>query len=333
MALVQGERTMVSTQSRPSATLSLMLTIVVALAFVSAQALPVDEVRRAQGEQVDKDKTEADRQAKQAADAKARTEQQPKRDAARARQRDANSTTPGTPPVPAPVVRQPFAEDIERYVDIFSKQNSTQQIQACKELEYAGLSDARIFDLVESKLLQVYQSAKDGDSVAYATWLTRALAYSGQGKYRNTLQAVTQHAGHRKLSKQASVSLKTLDDYTVWTPIIGNTATYNRDKSPEINRLGNMLRGQVAALQKLAATRILDSEQFDPYLLQTLQQKISGMLGSKADDATEEALVWMLRALASSRSADYQPTLQEAASHAASSSVRKYAANYLKKYY
>jgi len=330
MALVQGERIMVSTQSRTSAALPLMLTIV-ALALVSAHALPVDEVRRAQGEQVDKDKTEADRQAKQAADAKARAEQQAKRDAARARQRDANSTTPNAPS--PPVVRQPFAEDIERYVDVFSKQNTTQQIQACKELEYAGLSDARIFELVEDKLLQVYQTAKDGDSVAYATWLTRALAYSGQDKYRNTLQAVAGHAGHRKLSKQASVSLKALDDYIVWTPIIGNTADYNRDKSLEINRLGNMLRGQVAALQKLAATRMIADEQFDPYLLLTLQQKISGMLGSKADAATEDALVWMLRALASSRSAQYQSTLQEAASHAASSSVRKYAANYLKKYY
>src|SRR5882757_684334 len=122
MALVQGERIMVSTQSRTSAALPLMLTIV-ALALVSAHALPVDEVRRAQGEQVDKDKTEADRQAKQAADAKARAEQQAKRDATRARQRDANSTTtPNAPPTPPPVIQQPFVEDIERYVAVFSKQ-------------------------------------------------------------------------------------------------------------------------------------------------------------------------------------------------------------------
>ena len=287
---------------------------------MQVHALPVDEVKRAQAAQKEQEKTEKDKASKTVDEPRNK-----KSPATRAQRPAAVNAAP-----PAPRVLPPFTDEVDRYVDIFSHQGNSQQIKACDELEFAGLSDPRLFDLVENKLEQ-RQTGKDGDDVAYATALMHALAYSGQERYRKALNAVADGNGQRKLRKQAAAALKQLDNYKLWTPIIGNPVDYRRDKSPEVNRLANMLRGSVASLQLMAARRMVADNQYDPYLLQVTQQTVSAMLGVKSGDA-EDALVWMLKALAGGHSAEARSVLQEAAEHAASKQVRKHAASYLKKY-
>jgi hypothetical protein len=311
----RGERTV----TKPLHISSMLL--IAMFSCMQVHALPVDEVKRAQAAQKAQEKNDKDKATK--------TVDEPKTKKAPATrvQRPASATT--SPPVP-PVLPPPFADEVDRYVDVFAHQGTAQQIKACNELEFAGLSDPRLIDLIENKLAQ-RQTVKDGDDVAYATALMHALAYSGQERYRNALKAVADGNGHRKLRKQAAAIMKELDNYKSWTPIIGNPADYRRDKSPDINRLANMLRGSVASLQMLAARRMVADHQYDPYLLEVTQQSVSSMLGAKSGDA-EDALVWMLRALAEAHSTEARSVLQEAAEHAASKQVRKHAASYLKKY-
>ena len=59
------------------------------------------------------------------------------------------------------------------------EENWEQQILSARSLEYVGLSDPQLFDVIEANLLRVYEGNSDAPN-SYAIWMTKALAFSGQ---------------------------------------------------------------------------------------------------------------------------------------------------------
>jgi hypothetical protein len=224
--------------------------------------------------------------------------------------------------------------EIGHYVEVFSGAPRIQQKQACQALQWAGLSDPRIFDLVENNLLAAYKQVDDRDDVDYAAWLSKALAFSGQDKYRGTLSEVAANGGHRNLRKHAAKALEELDNYRRWNPVLASRAGYATDQSDAANRLAAMLRSGEKGLQRAAAGRIHHGHLYDSYLLNTLEQAVQPALATDwSDKADIDAVAWMLRALAGAGKPEYRATLERAAASAGNGKVRKYAASYLKKYY
>lgn len=220
------------------------------------------------------------------------------------------------------------------YLDIFSGKPRIQQQQACESLQWAGVSDPRVYDLIEKNLLASYKQINDRYDTNYVAWLSRGLAFSGQEKYRATLQEVAANGGHRGVRNHAAKALDELDNYKRWNPILGNRAGYVAGKSDEVNRLGAMLRSNEKGLQRAAASRIHFGQLYDGWLLGTLEQTVKPTLGTDWQEKEDiDAVAWMLRALAGPGKPEYRATLEQAANGAASDKVRKYAAGYLKKYY
>lgn len=224
--------------------------------------------------------------------------------------------------------------DVQHYIDVFSGKPRVQQRQACESLQWAGLSDTRVFDLVEKNLLASYRQINDREDTDYNAWLCRALAFSGQEKYRATLQEVAANGGHRNLRNHAAKALLELDQYKRWNPILASRAGYVAGKSDEVNRLGAMLRSGEKGLQLAAARRIHFGQLYDSWLLDTLHEVVKPALSTDWSDKDDiDAVAWMLRALAGPAKVEYRSTLEQAASSAANRKVRKYAADWLKKYY
>jgi len=230
------------------------------------------------------------------------------------------------------VTAQDREQEIQKYVEIFSgKPNATQQ-QAAEQLEWAGLSDSRIFDAVEKNLLAIYKTV-DRQDANYASWLCKALAFSGQEKYRATLQGVEKDGAQRNLRNYASWSLKMLDRYAKWNPIIDNPGNANPAKSADINRVANMVLSGDKDLQNAGAQRIIEQHIDDDWLYDLVQQTVRPELAKDwTEDGDVKAVAYMLKALASSHKQVYRATLEEAAAHAGSVRVRKYAEGYLKTY-
>lgn len=225
-------------------------------------------------------------------------------------------------------------DQTQHYIDVFSGKPRIQQRQACESLQWAGLSDQRVYDLIERNLLASYKTINDRQDSDYVAWLSRALSFSGQEKYRATLQEVAENGGHRNVRGHAEKALKELDNYKRWNPILGSRAGYVAGKSDEVNRLGAMLRSGEKGLQQAAASRIHFAQLYDSWLLGTLEQAVKPTLATDWEEKEDiNAVAYMLRALAGPGKPEYRATLEQAANSAGSSKVRKYAAGYLKKYY
>ncbi|MEN8169883.1 MAG: hypothetical protein ABFS08_06635 [Pseudomonadota bacterium] len=222
---------------------------------------------------------------------------------------------------------------INEYIAIFKSGSYTEQQKACKRLQWAGISDTRIFDLVEANLLAGYKSANSKAAINEMAWLSKALGFSGKEKYRATIEAVAADSGHKKLRKHGKKSIQILNDYIKWQPIISSKKNYNKGKSAEINRYANMLKSSELGLNLYAAKRVYNRHIDDKYLLNILKKSTENRLadgGSSKDYIQTTA--YMLKALAVTREAKYLAVVEDAAANASNRKVRKYAVKYLKQY-
>ncbi len=219
------------------------------------------------------------------------------------------------------------------YIKIFKSGSADEQSRAAKSLEWAGISDPRIFDLMEKNLLAGYKTADSRSTVGHMSWLTKGLSFSGQEKYRATIEEVAANGGHKKLRKYASTSLEMLPKYKRWNAILSGSKGNKKGKSKEINKLVRMLRSDEHELNYAAAHEIYEKGMNDAYLLDTLKQATERRI---AEDASSreyvDAAAWMLRALGATRQEKHLAVLENAAENAKHKKVRKYAKKYLKQY-
>jgi hypothetical protein len=228
----------------------------------------------------------------------------------------------------------PAANDgLDEYIEIFTSGNSQQQTQAAKELAWAGLSDPRLFDPIEQLVLDKYLVVENKYAIDDAAWLAKALSYSGQEKYRATLEKVASDSPQKKLRKHAQASIPRLEQYALWNPVISDTSNWDASKSGEINRYANMLRSDDLELKRIGAKRVHNTHAYDTYLLDILNTEIlESYRESSSDKLFVDTVAWLCKALSGSRVEAYKSTIVEVSENAGSSKVAKYAAKYLKYY-
>ncbi len=224
-------------------------------------------------------------------------------------------------------------DGLDEYIQIFTEGNARQQTRAAKELAWAGLSDPRLFDPIEKSLLEQYLIVEEKYAIDDTAWLARAMAYSGQEKYRATLEKVASDSPQKKIRRHAENSLVQLDNYERWNPIITDTSNRDSSKSDEINRYANMLRSDDLELQRIGAKGVHSTQAYDTYLLGILDAEIRAVyLEVSTDSLFIDTVAWMCKALSGSGVEAYKPTIVEVSENAGNSKVAKYASKYLKDY-
>jgi len=156
-------------------------------------------------------------------------------------------------------------KEIDELIKVFSKPFIMKQHVAAEKLAYLGHSDPRIFDVIEKQLLDSYLSLSDDYEIDWASWLAKALGFSGNQKYGTTLRKLESFAPDEKLRKYAGIAQRYTYKYKTFNPIIMN---FDNDKSEEtissemnllplsLLRYQNMLNSDMPELHKLAAKRI-----------------------------------------------------------------------------
>jgi hypothetical protein len=211
-------------------------------------------------------------------------------------------------------------EDVARYVQIFSGDKSLHS-DAADTFAWLGLSDTRIFDIIERRLLEEHESAKsDRDEKNRVARYIRALGFSGQSKYAPT---ITRFFGSKAYERYASAAMEDLPQYQKWNLVISNRAAFDPRLSDDANRVMNMLRSDDLLLQEVGAKRIYFRHQEDE-LLEMLAKDIRAHY-STVDPQYSDAVSWMLKALGNARKEKYRPLLEEALANARDRKVRKYA--------
>lgn len=209
--------------------------------------------------------------------------------------------------------------DVSRYIQIFSGDKSLQS-DAADTLSWMGLSDPRLFDVIEKDLQQA--DLKDKNLVGR---YIRALGFSGQPKYLLTLQPFLDNPTYRRFAKAA------FDDqphYQRWNPIISNRATFDARYSDDVNRIRNMLQSNDLALKEVGAKRVYFLNK-DEVLLDLLAVNVKNNY-TNTNSSESDSIAWMVKALGSAKNPKYRPLLEEVADKASSSQIRRHATSSLK---
>lgn len=220
----------------------------------------------------------------------------------------------------------------QEYVAVFQSGLPIEQEKAAQSLEWAGISSPQLFDLVEAKVLEVLPKATDKVNINYAAHLTKALAFSGNEKYRPTIEKVIKDAPTKKLKKYATIALEQLPTYASWNPLIAPQA-WPEFEHPSLNqRLANMLNSGNVELVRMGAKRIHYTHNYQPELLALLNSNIETNYQQQLDALGIDSTAWACRALAGSRVPDYKPTIAKVAAGAKQKKLRGYAKKYLNYY-
>ena len=231
--------------------------------------------------------------------------------------------------LPALAPAATLEEDVDGLVKVFGGDKS-QHVAAVRTLAWMGVSDARVFDVVE-RLLRADAGAAAGnrteqDRVAH---YVRALGFSGNPKYMPTLQG---YAGDRTYGRAAANALRDFPQYERWNPIISNRAGFDPKLSDDVNRVMNMLAADDLQLKGLGARRIYHAPHHEEVLLERLAQEAKANYTKSGDPESSDAIAWMLKALGSARNPKYVALLEEAARGASDRRIRNGAAAGLKYY-
>lgn len=211
-------------------------------------------------------------------------------------------------------------QDVNRYLEILSADPDGQQLEP---LGWQGLSDPRLFDEIERRLLEVSHGKPNGKrEVKKFAHYVRALGFSGQAKYIPTLEMLK---SHRYYDDYAERALFDQPRYQRWNPVISNRASFNPKLSDDANRFINMLNSGDLLLTRIAGKRIYEGTR-DPVLYEALEKTVkANYLRADLDGDYEDSVAWMVKALGTSRDEKYRPLLIEAAMKSPMNAVARHA--------
>ncbi len=144
----------------------------------------------------------------------------------------------------------PVENEKNKLVTIFENGIKDEQIHTIKHtLQWSGITDTQVFDVIESKLMQHYASTLDTETAEYAAWLVKALAFSGDTQYLPTITLVARKSTDPKLKNSAETAKNLLPEFTQWNAIISK-GTENLEDGSDLraHRIANMLNSDIATL-------------------------------------------------------------------------------------
>lgn len=223
-------------------------------------------------------------------------------------------------------------DDVQSLVKVFNGDKSA-HVSAVRTLAWMGISDPRVYDIVEQRLKADADAARgDRSGRERVAHYLRALGFSGNDKYLPTLNSFE---GDVDFVRHVRNALKEFPLYQKWNPVISNRTTFFDAKySDDVNRVMNMLAADDIKLKGLGARRIYHGPHHDEPLIERLEKE-ARTLYPKAKDfdpETNDAIGWMLIALGGTRKPKYIPLLEEALNGTSERKIRNGAASGLRSY-
>lgn len=200
-------------------------------------------------------------------------------------------------------------EDVQRYIAVFQGSDAAAHNKAVEELAWMGISDPRLFDMLEQKILAEHVAAAETrhekDRVAR---YIRALGFSGQEKYVPTLRRMEANDIYGRYARDALIQRP---QYEKWNPIISSRASFDPQLSDDDNRVMNMLRSEDLMLMRIAAKRAYFAPN-DRVLAQMAEQVRKHYRTVEPENI--DPVNWMIKSLG--KTSAYDDLLQEVKANA-----------------
>jgi hypothetical protein len=211
--------------------------------------------------------------------------------------------------------------------------DQAERTRACRSLGYSGLTDPVLFDFIEQKVLADFAevpqdgSPRDRELEQEISWCVKALAFSGNARYRPTLERLSESLG--RIRDHALTALEWLPDFEHWNRAINSPANHKPGQAWAVTRALNMLKSSDVVLQKegLKAIKELNGPDPAPLYDEVERQLLEEFADCCArDDAKrEDLLAWYAKALGESGRPKYRPTLVRVANEARTPKMRRHA--------
>lgn len=221
-------------------------------------------------------------------------------------------------------------ERIASYLQLLSSDNYEAQEQMLNRLQWSGLSDPALFDVIEQSLLTDYQNESlSSDRQDLMNYQVRALGFSGNEKYRQTVTDVSHNAANSKLRRYGKKALTDLTKFSHWLSLLPPEIIPAEGLSIESVTYLEMLNIENTFVQRLAARAIFHERISDPVLLNRAEQIIrSHYMKSDLDAETQDTIAWLCKDIGQSGRTEYLTFLAEVAEKTPSRKIAKYAAKY-----
>jgi len=225
-------------------------------------------------------------------------------------------------------------EDVQRNIQIFSGEKNLHPA-AADAFQWMGLSDTRLFDIIERRLLEDADASRDNrnEKNRVAKYM-RSLGNSGQAKYEPTINKFVGDVVYERYAREA---LLDLPEYKKWNPVISNRSTFDPKLSDDANRISNMLRSDDLLLKRIGAKRVYNGtkDTREEAVLELLEQQVRANYARTdlKDNERVDSVAWMVKALGSSRNPKYEALLDEVAEKAKEGKVVRHARETLIKFY
>ena len=219
------------------------------------------------------------------------------------------------------------SEDVSKFLSMLDSESIKTRIDALKYITNSHLTDPKLFNVIEKRLLEEYQlNTNNMEHIDEMAWLCKALASSGNEEYSKTLQKVTDTTSVQKLKKYAKQSMDLIKEYAKKNKMLAESEYTNNGISPKAAKYMTMLKsGEISmikdAAKELSRSKIDDQRVYDTaseVLLEMYKQK---SLGSEKIDT----LAWLCKALGVSGIAKYKTALDEIINDTSSEKLKKHA--------
>ena len=220
-------------------------------------------------------------------------------------------------------------EQIDHYLEVLASDNYKARIEMLKRLKWTAITDPRLYDEIEKAPFNQYLNKKlDKITMGDVAHKIRALGFSGNPKYHDTLATIMNYAANKKLRNHAKKALVDLDRFERWNKQINAAEAQVHGKSVEITTYSRMLNVEDTLVQRFAAKAIVDASLQDSDLLDAVAAKLKPMYAKPGLDKREQdTAAWFIRALGQSNS--YRDFLTEVNQNTPHKKLKKYSIKYI----
>lgn len=211
-----------------------------------------------------------------------------------------------------PTTQQSALEkELEYIIDIYTNQDRKTQIRSVNtRLKFSGITDVRLFDIAEKSLLANYKFEETINDRQYSSWLILMLGFSGQEKYKISIEQVLAWTSSTVVKKHSKHSLKVLPKFRLWNTVISQNLHNITGVELKKARAKNMLHAEDPELIRAGASILYHYYRFDKELTDLAEKRLLAIYQKSSNGPYAEASAWLCKLLGGSMNRQYYTTLQ-----------------------
>ncbi|AWF82903.1 hypothetical protein BTJ40_19920 [Microbulbifer sp. A4B17] len=209
-------------------------------------------------------------------------------------------------------------QEVDNYVAELKGENNSDLSKVANRITGAGLSDERLFDVVEQVLLEKHQAnmtfaQRDDQVISQIVNLLRTLSSSGNTKYSSTISKIMRESGNRAIRNRAKHVLTKFSFYQKRNALMQNMDGHIDTNSLHTTRLLNLLNSNDMIMQRFAAEEVVRDGTAEVAIQEWFYKAIEKDVRQPVDKLHIDTLAWYCKALGTVNKNEYKEFLSSIA--------------------